>query len=203
MMPDCQLEELKSFIRARLDEDFRLNITHPTNLTGRKAAVLVPFCCRDNKLHIIFTRRTELVLDHKGQVAFPGGAVEPEDVDSTQTALRECFEEIGVRPEEVEVLGRMKDYMTISDFVISPVIGFTEWKENYLTSPNEVSRVFSVPVDFLTDVRNISVERRTLPNGVNTKLFLYEKYDGEIVWGITGRIAVRLMKALGWLPADL
>ena len=109
-------------------------------------------CCtgsvllQDNKLHIIFTRRTELVLDHKGQVAFPGGAVEP-DVDSTQTAKR-MLRRIGVKPEEVEVLGRMKDYMTISDFVISPVIGFTQWKEKYLTSPNEVNRVFSLPVDF-------------------------------------------------------
>lgn len=203
MIASCDVDSLLPFIRHKLAEDYRLNTTHPTDLPGRKAAVLVPFCCRDGKLQVIFTRRTELVLDHKGQVAFPGGAMEPEDADTTVTALRECFEEIGIPPEEVDILGKMKDYWTISNFVISPVIGLTKWRDHFETSPNEVSRVFSVPVDFLTDVKNIEVERRTLPNGMDLKLFYYAKYDGEIVWGITARIAVRLMKALDWLPRDL
>ncbi|RPJ44723.1 MAG: CoA pyrophosphatase, partial [Chloroflexi bacterium] len=112
----------------------------PLEAALRPAAVLVPLVWFNNQWHLLFTRRTETVNSHKGQVSFPGGAADPEDHSPETTALREAYEEIGLRSEDVRVLGRLAAYATVSSFLITPVVGQVRWPNQFHISPQEVSR---------------------------------------------------------------
>src|SRR5512133_2850710 len=87
------------------------------------AAVLVPIVFRNDEPHFIFTQRTMSVAHHKGQISFPGGVAEPCDAGPIDTALRESKEEIGLAPEDVRVLGCMDDLVTVTSFVVTPLVG--------------------------------------------------------------------------------
>ena len=122
----CGSEVNLDTIRQRLLE----NKTPRPQFSGnhyRPAAVLIPLVCSENKWHLLFTRRTDLVQTHKGQVSFPGGAVDQNDTDREQTALREVYEEIGVKADEIEILGRLVDMPTVTGYVITPIVGYMNW----------------------------------------------------------------------------
>ncbi len=186
-------------IRSRLETYCRGMADHGEAYNGRKAAVLIPLYWYSGEWHVLFTRRSEGVNDHKGQVSFPGGAVEADDRNVFQAALREANEEIGLEPADVEILGRLKDYITISQFVISPIVARINWPFPIHTNSSEVSRVFSIPLSFLGDRANIEIRTHTFSDGQTTRLFYFAPYDGELLWGITARITVRLLKVLGFL----
>jgi len=186
-------------IRKRLDDYCRGQTHRSESIVGREAAVLIPLFWQDGEWNVLFTRRSEGVNDHKGQVSFPGGAIEVGDKNVYQAALREAYEEIGIQREDVEILGRLKDYQTISDFVISPIVARINWPLEIQTNPEEVDRVFSVPLNFLGDPSHIETRAYTYKDKTRTRVFYFEPYDGELVWGITARITVRLLKVLGYL----
>jgi 8-oxo-dGTP pyrophosphatase MutT (NUDIX family) len=186
-------------IRTRLEKYCREESGYHGPYVGRRAAVLVPLYWEGGEWHVLFTRRSEAVNDHKGQVSFPGGAVESTDRNVYTAALREAHEEIGLEKEDVEILGRLKDYMSISDFVISPIIARITWPFTIRINPAEVSRVFSIPLSYLGDAAHIETRIHILPNGKSIRLFYFTPYDGELLWGITARIMVRLLKVLGYL----
>ena len=93
------------------------------DVVRRNAAVLMPMLCQNGEWALLFTRRTEKVPHHKGQVSFPGGAYEPGDKNSVQTALRETCEEIGLRPEAVRILGELGGMPSVSNYMITPIVG--------------------------------------------------------------------------------
>jgi 8-oxo-dGTP pyrophosphatase MutT (NUDIX family) len=163
----------------------------------RQAAVLVPICRVDGKWHLLYTRRTDTVLTHKGQVAFPGGAVEADDPDVTYTALREAYEEIGLIPDQVKILGRMPNYVTISDYLITPIVGRVPWPFELVLSAGEVMSVFTIPLDWLTDPTNWQEKPFTRPDGRQEMVIFYETYLGELLWGITARITLNFLDILG------
>ncbi|MFZ2650643.1 MAG: CoA pyrophosphatase [Burkholderiaceae bacterium] len=117
------------------------------------ASVLVPLVLRDT-LTVLLTQRTEHLSDHPGQISFPGGRVEPDDVDATETALREAREEIGLAPSHVDVLGRLPQYTTSTGFVVTPVVALVRPGFALQPDPNEVAEVFEVPLSFLMDPAN-------------------------------------------------
>jgi 8-oxo-dGTP pyrophosphatase MutT (NUDIX family) len=162
----------------------------------RKAAVLIPLVCEMGALHLLFTRRTDLVHDHKGQVAFPGGAVETQDQSMDDTALRETFEEIGIPPEEVCVLGRLPQYPTITGFLITPVVGLIPWPYDLRFSDQEVSRVFTIPLNWLADPQNREEKEMVFPDGRLERVVFFRPYLGENVWGVTARITLTFLKLL-------
>ena len=162
----------------------------------RKAAVLIPLLCDGDRWHLLFIRRTETVQDHKGQVSFPGGAYEPEDADMQATALRETWEEIGIPPAEINLLGTMPVFNTISSFTITPVVGQIPWPYPLTPQPAEVSRVFTIPVEWLADPLHWSEKPYVRPNGRQEKVIFFDKYDGELLWGITARITLDFLKLL-------
>ena len=168
------------------------DLSHGVSL--RSAAVLVPLACDHGDLHLLFTRRTDLVHDHKGQVAFPGGAVEPQDSSVVDTALRETYEEIGIPPEEICVLGHLPAFPTITGFLICPVVGMIPWPYDLHLSPQEVSRVFTVPFQWLADPANRIENEMILPGGRLEKVIFFNEFDGEKVWGATARIAMYFLK---------
>ncbi|HSR32918.1 MAG TPA: CoA pyrophosphatase, partial [Anaerolineae bacterium] len=124
------------------------------------AAVLVPLFCREGEWHVLVTRRTQLVEHHKGQISFPGGACDPEDADLQATALRETFEEIGIPPGAVEILGALDDFMTVTDFVVTPFVGVIPHPFVYQLNELEVEAVIEVPLSFFHDPRHLRVEQR-------------------------------------------
>jgi 8-oxo-dGTP pyrophosphatase MutT (NUDIX family) len=163
----------------------------------RAASVLVPLVWWDARWHLLYTRRTETVQSHKGQVAFPGGASDAEDASPAATALREAHEEIGLLPGDVEILGRLNRRPTISQFYITPIVARVPWPYAFILSPNEVTRVFTVPLDWLADPANHEEHPRVVLGGYYQGVIYYQPYDGEIVWGITARITLDLLEALG------
>jgi 8-oxo-dGTP pyrophosphatase MutT (NUDIX family) len=158
----------------------------------RRAAVLLLLYPRAGEDYLVFTRRTDTVEHHKGQISLPGGAQDPGDHDIAQTALREAQEEIGVDPEAVEVLGTLRDiYARVSSFVITPVVArlkpeAARQRLVFHPNPHEVAEIIEVPLSALRDETIHRTELRT-HQGVTYNVHYYN-YGPYEIWGATGRI---------------
>ncbi len=169
-----------------------------TVLAGfRMAAVLVPMLWSEEQWHLLFTRRAETVHSHKGQVSFPGGAAEPEDAALEDTALREAFEEIGLKQDEVRIFGRLNSRPTVSSYLVTPVVGRIRWPNEFNLSTAEVSRLFTIPLAWLADPSNREERLRSFTSSYSEKVIYYQPYHGEILWGASARITMDLLHALG------
>ncbi|MBI3738093.1 MAG: CoA pyrophosphatase [Chloroflexi bacterium] len=168
-----------------------IDLTDNTRL--KCAAVLVPLIWQDDEWHLLFTRRTDRVESHKGQVSFPGGACDEGESTPEQTALREAHEEIGLDPAKFRVLGRLANMITITSFRVTPVVGVIEWPTVFSIGEHEVARIFTIPLNWLADKRN-RWEFNML--GRNRSLIAYHPYDGELLWGATARMTVDFLKVL-------
>jgi 8-oxo-dGTP pyrophosphatase MutT (NUDIX family) len=118
-------------------------------LAGTAAAVLVPLVMRDDGLHVLLTRRTEHLRDHAGQISFPGGRTEPDDADAAATALRETEEEVGLPRAQVDVLGTLPIYTTVTRYSVTPVVGLVRPPLVLALDRFEVAEAFEVPLQFL------------------------------------------------------
>jgi 8-oxo-dGTP pyrophosphatase MutT (NUDIX family) len=164
----------------------------------RPAAVLIPFLRVADAWHILFTRRTEMVADHKGQVAFPGGRADPGDPSPEFTALREANEEIGLNPGDVNVLGCLKKLPTITNYCVTPVVGVIPWPYPLRLEAIEVCRAFCIPLTWLADPAHREIRTRTLPGtAAPLPVIYFQHYDGELLWGVSAQITVNLLTALG------
>lgn len=114
-----------------------------------EAAVLVPLVQRPDGLHVLLTRRTDHLRDHAGQISFPGGRSEPEDGSPQATALREAQEEVGLDPKQVEVIGQMPVYTTVTNYVVTPVVALVHTPFELTLDSFEVAESFEVPLPFL------------------------------------------------------
>jgi len=161
------------------------------------AAVLVPFHKEDGEWHILFTRRNVALAKHSGQVSFPGGRSEPGDNNPEETALRETFEEIGIIPEDIHILGKLHDFFTITHYRITPIVGIIPWPYSLQLADDEVSRVFSIPLNWLANPDNYQIRKRTLPEPYEPlSVVHYKPFENEILWGATARIVLSLLKIL-------
>jgi len=167
-----------------------------TNDTRIKcAAVLVPLVWHDEEWHLLYTRRTDKVESHKGQVSFPGGACDDGETTPEQTALREAEEEIGIDPKDVKILGRLANLITITYFRITPVVGVVRWPNVFKVGEHEVARLFTIPLGWLANPSNRwQFERSDL----RRSLIAYHPYDGELLWGATARMTVDFLNVLGY-----
>ncbi|MCJ7623812.1 MAG: CoA pyrophosphatase, partial [Anaerolineaceae bacterium] len=146
--------------------------------------------------HLLFTRRTETVNNHKGQVSFPGGRVEPCDASLSAAALRETFEEIGVEAEKITILGSLNNIPTSRGFLITPFVGVLTYPFKLKISSKEVARVFTLPLDWLSEPINWEEREYILPNGERKGEIFYQPYDGETLWGVTARIILNFLHVL-------
>jgi 8-oxo-dGTP pyrophosphatase MutT (NUDIX family) len=166
-----------------------------------RAAVLIALYEKDGAQHILFQVRTELVLHHKGQISFPGGAEDPGDSDLLMTALRETEEEIGLVREDIEVLGQLDDLITISNFIVTPYVGRITRPAPYPFAPSgfEVAELLEVPVPHLIDPANQNQE----PVPWRDRMAPPPSYSfGEhVIWGATGRLLQRFL-ALARVPTS-
>jgi len=150
------------------------------------AAVLMPIVQRERPT-VLLTERTAHLSTHKGQVAFPGGRSDPEDLDAAATALREAHEEVGLEASRVEVLGSLPIYVTGSSFIVTPVVALVQPGFALQPNPYEVADVFEVPLDFLLNPAHH--ERHALEwQGLRREWFAMPYQDGErqrYIWGAT------------------
>ena len=164
------------------------------------AAVLVPLFPVGEDAHLLFTRRSNDLTHHRGQVAFPGGRHHPaEDTDLQATALREAREEIGLEPARVRLLGVLDDIETVSSgFVITPFVGVVPYPYPWTPHPGEVDAIFSVPIRVLLEP---DAERQELWDfgGQQVPIETFP-VDGHVIWGATQRITRNLLDVLATLP---
>jgi 8-oxo-dGTP pyrophosphatase MutT (NUDIX family) len=187
------LDDLTAFLRDTLAA--RRAVTH-TEWDSRPAAVLVPLYFREGAWHVLFTLRTHTVETHKGQVSFPGGRVDPEDTSRVETALREAQEEIGLKREDVLVLGQLDELLTVTQYSITPIIGVFPWPYDFVLSTAELSEVFGVPLNWLADKANLEIQLRdALAPGPKVPVY-YLHYGNYTIWGATARILINLLDVL-------
>jgi 8-oxo-dGTP pyrophosphatase MutT (NUDIX family) len=150
--------------------------------------VLLPLFGDSTDYHLVLTKRTDTVRYHKGQISFPGGSFESDDGDLQTTALRESYEEVGIRPEDVRILGRLDDLATFStSFTISPFVGVIPYPYPFRPDPREVAVIFDVPLSVLADP---TVQRRYIrarDDGATIEDYEYH-VNGQVIWGATARI---------------
>ncbi len=199
LSPDDISRLLKNACQPDSDNLY-IEVPYPSELLNgdpRPAAVLIPLLRKEDAWEILFTRRTETLPEHSGQVAFPGGRSDPDDATPEATALREAREEIGLNPADVQILGRLKYYLTVTNYRVTPIVGIIPWPISLHLEEEEVSRVFTIPLDWLADPSNREEKLRSLPAPVPpVKVIYYHLYDNEILWGATARITVTLINIL-------
>lgn len=174
------LQQIRDFLA-----DYR-----PQRLSHDKAipaGVLLLIYEKAGEPYVVLTRRTEDVEHHKGETSFPGGAFDPDDGDMLTTALRETEEEIGVRAEDVEVLGQLDDIVTITGFLVSPFVGvLRRWPYPFAANAEEVAELVEVPLGHLMDERNLEEGRQRF--GDRWWPILTYNYGDHRIWGATARI---------------
>lgn len=160
----------------------------------RPAAVLVPVVERDDPT-LLFTRRTEHMPTHAGQISFPGGRYHAEDASLTDTALREVEEEIGIARDRVEIAGFLDPHETLnSGFMILPVVGFLRADYTLALNEGEVAEAFEVPLSFLIDPKNH--ELKTVERFGAVRQFHAIHFNQHIIWGATAAMIVNLSERL-------
>jgi len=160
---------------------------------GVCASVLIPLVEANTGAHIVLTRRTDTVKYHKGEVSFPGGVYEEDDGDTLKTAMRECSEEIGVKPEDVEIVGRLDDMNTFTGFVIAPYVGIIPFPYAFRLNPGEVAYLIYLPLTFLLG-SELRMETIEFQGRATQAPAIY--YEGERIWGATCRMLMQLRKIM-------
>ncbi|GLQ05730.1 CoA pyrophosphatase [Sneathiella chinensis] len=167
----------------RGDHDLNPASSPARGVIYKPAAVLVPIVYRDHGVSVILTRRATHLNKHAGQISFPGGRAEASDLTPVETALRESHEEIGLQPRNVEVVGRLNTYLTVTNYSVTPVVGFVDPGNDLIAEEGEVAEIFEVPLEFLMDAQNHR-KHSGFHNGVE-RFWYAMPYKDYYIWGAT------------------
>ncbi len=170
-------------IRTILSSRKRRVIEHPP---FSHAAVLVPLFKKGGDCHLLFTKRSEQVKYHKGEISFPGGVVDEEDLELINTALREADEEIGLKKSDVQILGILDDIVTITEFIVTPIVGLFPYPYPFKVSEVEIAELIEVPLSSLLRGQCFS-EKEIIRGGQEEVVYAYQ-YGKHTIWGATARI---------------
>ncbi|MFH1087684.1 MAG: CoA pyrophosphatase [Chloroflexota bacterium] len=171
------------------------------------AAVLVPLFLQEGDWRVVLTQRSQKVLHHKGQVSFPGGRRSAPERDLLSTALRESREEIGLKTEDVEILGQLDDIRTQTGFVVTPFVGVIPYPYAFKMQRHEIDEIFSAPLSSLVERDNFQVDYNlriaSEDSGPGDILGFFYHYQGKIIWGATARILTFFLQLLypGFSPS--
>lgn len=170
---------------ARSDFDLNPTASRP-RIELRPAAVLIPVVARPDGATVLLTRRADTLASHTGQIAFPGGRLDPGE-DAVTAALREADEEVALNPGAVEVLGLSDAYETGTGFLVTPVVGWLKNAPQVTPSPDEVAEVFETPWDFLMDAANHRRDFYDMEAGLR-RWFWAMPWGERYIWGVTAGI---------------
>jgi 8-oxo-dGTP pyrophosphatase MutT (NUDIX family) len=174
--------DLKERIRTALSAHKRV----PLPPGPVPAAVLLPLRQRGQEYSVLFTKRTEQLNHHRGEISFPGGVCQPEDGDTLQTALRETEEEVGIAPPAVRVLGVLDDFYSVHDYLVTPYVGAVPGDYPLRVNPAEIERIIEVPLAHLLRPEIFRTEDWSW-KGRRHPVHFYTYGDDEI-WGLTAAI---------------
>lgn len=161
----------------------------------RSAAVLIAVTDRARP-GVLLTQRTTTLRNHAGQVAFPGGSLDPDDTDAVAAALREAQEEIALPPASVDIVSPLDRYHTVTGFAVVPVLGVVPPDLPLIPDPAEVDAIFEVPLDFLLDVANHQAASRWHEGRERRYYELH--FAGRHIWGATAAMIINLTRRLTW-----
>ncbi len=166
-----------------ITDESRKSFEYSKGKGKRVAAVLIPIVQYETHLSVLLTQRAAHLNDHGGQISFPGGRKEDADIDIKQTALREAHEEIGLPYSRVEHLGHLPDYLTITGYQVTPIVGLVSSSEGLIADTNEVADIFEVPLAFLMNPANHQIREVSGPDG--QRRFYAMPYESKFIWGAT------------------
>jgi len=161
----------------------------------RSAAVLIPLYEKGGEHYLVVTKRTETVNAHRGQISFPGGVHQVGDESLMDTALRESWEEIGLNPKDVEILGELDSMCTFTtNYVVSPFVAAIPYPYEFKANPGEVEEIIEVPLAALLDRSNFWEELQPLQGKLIPQYF-YQCGD-RVIWGATARILKQFLETV-------
>jgi 8-oxo-dGTP pyrophosphatase MutT (NUDIX family) len=157
------------------------------------SAVLLPIYYKEGEVHILFTRRTENVREHKRQISFPGGAYQEGDKSLLDTALRESAEEICLSPDRVKVLGELDDTVTLTtNYIVSPFVGLIPWPYDFRPDGWETDEIIEAPIPALLDEESWHHKTEIIAGKKVTAYFYH--YRDDVIWGATARILAQFLE---------
>jgi 8-oxo-dGTP pyrophosphatase MutT (NUDIX family) len=178
-----QEEQLLSLIENKLQTHTRKTYQY-ADVSFERAAVLIPLFFKRGEAHMLFTRRTDKVEHHKNQIAFPGGRHDAIDIDLSETAIRETWEEMGIDRKDIRLLGRADDFLTNSNFMVTPYVGYIPYPYLYNVNHDEIAEVFEISLQTLLDPQIFEI-KPLIKDGFRWKTHYYH-CDGVVIWGVTG-----------------
>ena len=192
------MKVMKQRLRQALSRRQKWHIVDASRVSS---AVLLPIYYEQGQYYILFTKRTEQVKEHKGQISFPGGAYEEGDGTLINTALRECTEEIGLTADEVEILGELDDQVSrTSNYIISPFVALIPWPHPLKVDHWEVEEIIQVPISALLGKDCLRQETEIIGDEAVTLYFYH--YQGQIIWGATARILNQFLDIYSQVMSD-
>lgn len=193
-LPGEDVQYLMAPVSRVMENEFRVkeNEFRGKEYTPKKSAILILIFPENDSLQTILIERPKYDGVHSGQIAFPGGKFEPEDINLKQTALRESQEEIGVNPQKIEILGKLTDlYISPSNFWVSPFIGFVNFKPTFKLEPREVTDILTYDLFDLNKSELKSKKEITLSMGIKLNTPYYNLNE-KTVWGATAMMISEL-----------
>lgn len=180
-------EKIKEIFSSRIKKEISRDDLVP-------AAVLIPLLKKNREYFILFTKRTEFVEHHKGQISFPGGIKEQTDKNLKTTVLREAFEEIGLLEKDINIVGELDDIETVTRFKVAPFVGFISYPYKFKINKNEIEELIEIPFSFFLKKENFKKEE-WIHEGKRRKVYVYQ-YNYYRIWGATARILKNFLDLL-------
>ena len=184
-LDDCIYSTFSSYKRFKID------------VPRKEAAILVPLYFFDNEWYIIFTKRTNHLPYHRGEISFPGGSREKQDFSKKETALRETEEEIGIPRKAMTIFGKLDDQLSVADINVTPYIAkITDLNilKHMKPQESEVEEIFHVPLHFFYR-KSTFWQENWIRNKQSHKVYFYN-FNGRIIWGLTARVVKNLIGML-------
>ncbi|MBW2057675.1 MAG: CoA pyrophosphatase [Deltaproteobacteria bacterium] len=182
--PESLEEKIRAVLAARERKRISKNRLIP-------AAVLLPLFKKAGEPYVLLTKRTEKVKAHKGEISFPGGVYDRADRSLEETALRESFEEIGLKRSDVEILGCLDDVETMTRYLIRPYVGIFPYPYTFVVNGEEIEEMIEVPLRSI--LRKGAFETRSLRSGTGRQTIYSYRFGRHLIWGATARILKQLV----------